>query len=126
MGVRYERADLMDAHAGDTEMTTHLILHKVRGEPAFDIAEPTKIGNEDGWIIPTSGHRAYPYWNTPLCQKDGVGFGFFGDSMPPMPENWPDHYQEVDRPVAKKGNGLNVMDFITIPQPKINLVRRRL
>ena len=38
----------------------YLILHTVRGKPAFDIAEPMKIGDEDGWIIPTSGHRAYP------------------------------------------------------------------
>lgn len=39
----------------------YLILHKVRGEPAFDIAQRLQIGDEDGWIIPTSGHRAYPY-----------------------------------------------------------------
>src|SRR5678816_1922295 len=40
-----------------------LILHKVRGEPAFDIA--TLIGEDSDvpiWIIPTSGHRAYPLW----------------------------------------------------------------
>jgi hypothetical protein len=39
---------------------SYLILHKVRGEPAFDVAVRIKIGDEDGWIIPTSGHRAYP------------------------------------------------------------------
>ena len=39
----------------------YLILHKVRGEPAFDIAEKITIGKEEGWIIPTSGHRAYPF-----------------------------------------------------------------
>jgi len=39
----------------------YLILHKVRGEPAFDIAQKIMIGGEEGWIIPTSGHRAYPH-----------------------------------------------------------------
>jgi hypothetical protein len=38
----------------------YLILHKVRGEPAFDVAQKIMIGEEEGWIIPTSGHRAYP------------------------------------------------------------------
>ena len=43
----------------------YLILHKVRGEPAFDIASRLDIGSAGGWIVPTSGHRAYPYrwWN---------------------------------------------------------------
>lgn len=39
---------------------TYLILHKVRGEPAFDIAERVTIADEDAWIISTSGWRAYP------------------------------------------------------------------
>ena len=39
----------------------YLIAHRVRGEPAFDIAQRSQIGDEEGWIIPTSGHRAYPY-----------------------------------------------------------------
>src|SRR5678815_4364024 len=60
-----------------------LILHKVRGEPAFDVATQLRCplcddGERPGdrtpracqecratgywWIIPTSGHRAYPLW----------------------------------------------------------------
>lgn len=83
-------------------MTPYLILHKVRGEPAFDIAIPIQIGDEEGWIIPTSGHRAYPYWTADLtltytsydacCNGNNVieaSQGEFGHIMPP---NWPDHY----------------------------------
>lgn len=60
----------------------YLIAHKVRGEPAFDVAtqmpcpECSADGSEptcsecDGlgywWIISTSGHRAYPIMNWPL------------------------------------------------------------
>lgn len=69
-------------------MTTpapHLIAHLVRSRPAFDIAHRVCPGSppcqplcglfdgescvaqdEDWWIIPTSGHRAYPYWFTEL------------------------------------------------------------
>ena len=60
----------------------YLILHKVRGEPAFDIAQNIMIGNEEGWIIPTSGHRAYPYQRWSLDKQWHMG----------IPEDWPDHY----------------------------------
>jgi hypothetical protein len=48
----------------------YLIAHKVRDEPAFDIAIQIEIGEEDGWIIPTSGHRAYPWWWVELTNID--------------------------------------------------------
>lgn len=49
----------------------YLILHKVRGQPAFDVAiqidlEP--VSSEKMWIIPTSGHRAYPSWHIELSK----------------------------------------------------------
>src|SRR6185369_17577705 len=58
----------------------YLIAHKVRGEPAFDIAQhmtcPACEGTNDHcvscdgaghwWIIPTSGHRAWPIMTWPL------------------------------------------------------------
>src|SRR5215472_17900869 len=64
----------------------YLILHKVRGEPAFDIAQKIMIGKEEGWIIPTSGHRAYPfhYWNLSNTEYT-TGTHIF-------PDDWPDHY----------------------------------
>ena len=36
------------------------IVHKVRREPAVDVAQRVVIGDEDVWFIPTSGHRAAP------------------------------------------------------------------
>lgn len=86
----------------------YLIAHKVRGEPSLDVAQridcPTcnsdgSALNEDGefytggchecdtrgywWIIPTSGHRAYPY-----AWEDLYAPASFHD----MPTDWPDHY----------------------------------
>ena len=78
------------------EMTElYLIAHKVRGEPAFDIA--IKMEMEDGeewWIIPTSGHRAYPYWSQPMSK--------IIPDCPSMPASTPDHYEASPAP---KGQG---------------------
>jgi hypothetical protein len=64
-------------------MNLYLIAHKVRGEPAFDIAVKMEMADGDWWIIPTSGHRAYPYWQWPLE---------FAPTPIPLPAEWPDHY----------------------------------
>lgn len=85
----------------------YLILHKVRGEPAFDIAvqipcpicEPAKQGLDNGrdmlcnhgdwWIIPTSGHRAYPAEAWPLHSLLPAVNG----SPEEMVADLPDHYR---------------------------------
>jgi hypothetical protein len=95
----------------------YLIAHKVRGEPAFDVAQhmtcPKCDGNGDDalyctvcdgvghwWIIPTSGHRAYPYWHHPINDL----WKFYGEGYEdcevvddvvrdiPMPLDLRDHY----------------------------------
>jgi hypothetical protein len=96
---------------------THLILHKVRGQPAFDVAEEIDIGDEKGWIIPTSGHRAYP---VTAHRLDAI-IEHCNIAVDNIPDNWPDHYQTEKAPKSK---GLSIFDFIKIPPPKINLRRR--
>ena len=46
----------------------YLILHKVRGEPAFDVAIQVQAEGDDEplWVVWTSGHRAYPIETWPL------------------------------------------------------------
>lgn len=66
-----------------------LIAHLVRGEPAFDIA--SQIGEDTSgpiWIIPTSGHRAYPY---EFIQLNNVS-KLWLDELSSPPPNHPDHY----------------------------------
>lgn len=98
----------------------YLIAHKVRGEPAFDIAEhmtcphcdgnPTIRGGEyvggcvpcddqgHWWIIPTSGHRAFPYHYWPWdelaadSRKCSSVFDPVPIEAPPMPSSLRDHY----------------------------------
>lgn len=81
-----------------------LIAHLVRGEPAFDIAKQMECAVchgtscdecEEGhwWIIPTSGHRAYPYWHLQLDHAvdwEMVRINQHPVGEPPSP--WPDHY----------------------------------
>lgn len=92
----------------------YLIAHKVRGEPTFDIAEqmacPLCQDEETGtqgcaecdflgywWIIPTSGHRAYPWWYWPIWKFSHMVIGW-QDTVPPMPEGLPDHYSHSAAP----------------------------
>lgn len=83
-----------------------LIAHKVRGEPAFDIAmrcDDMGTPNDPGpwWIIPTSGHRAYPFWTKPWGYISGDKELFFHDGRDTyslqLPEGLRDHY-EISKP----------------------------
>lgn len=121
----------------DPRSDPYLIAHKVRGEPAFDIAAqmvcPCCQGagcfecDETGswWIIPTSGHRAYPYWHRPLnpmvpmvdlTLRDHVNFTF--DAA--VPPGWPDHYPHSAEPNKPKID-LSPLLAKTPPKP----IRRR-
>jgi hypothetical protein len=105
---------------------SYLILHKVRGEPAFDIADKLLIGDEEGWIIPTSGHRAYPYRAWHLEDLSDISdINQFGNHIAPMqyvnsiPKDWPDHY--ACEGTAPKSD-FNIMALVSHLMPKI---RRR-
>jgi len=73
-----------------------LIAHKVRGERAFDIAIQMEVGPEVWWIIPTTGHRAYPYWWVAFNQIDFEMFRISGHELPEMPEELRDFYAASD------------------------------
>lgn len=91
----------------------YLIAHKVRGKPAFDVAEQMECPHcleqgEQGcpecdglgfwWIVSTSGHRAFPWWWLEL-KWDGTALELEHGGEEPawwlitsMPESLPDHY----------------------------------
>lgn len=73
----------------------YIILHKVRGEPAFDIAQPIQIGDEVSWIIPTSGHRAHPVARWPLSDFLGNNTG---DEYRELLATVDDHYMASATP----------------------------
>lgn len=74
----------------------YLIAHKVRGELAFDIAEQMEVGTEIWWIIPTSGHRAYPFWD---CHLESL-LADAGVNMAALtvPVDLRDHYTILNTP----------------------------
>ena len=108
----------------------YLIAHKCRGEPAFDIAHRLQIGDELGWIVSTSGHRAYPYayWKLedlfdgsdyPHQRPLEVGDTLFNDGVT---DDLPDHYETV----ADKGRGLikDLSALLGVKRPIIEIKRR--
>ena len=109
----------------------YLIAHKVRGQPAFDVAtrmECPLCTQEDGdipgcyecddfgywWIIPTSGHRAYPFGDWLLYAQDPI------PEMPPMPPSLPDHYPTRATPTISLAEALG----LTKPRPLPPIIRR--
>lgn len=97
----------------------YLILHKVRGEPTFDIACRLEE-DEDCWIIPTSGHRAYPYRRWAMSDiYDGSDYDapkpeYVMDNVDP-PEDLPDHYQVNASPKESKANGDSLLASLGLP-----------
>ena len=107
----------------------YLIVHVVRSEPAFDIAiRCDDMGTESDpapwWIIPTSGHRAYPYWTSPTPLEDILYcYGKFMPQDMEPPADWPDHYSTLPAP---RGQGLlsNLAETLGFA-PKPIKIRRR-
>lgn len=131
----------------------YLIAHLVRKQPAFDIAEKVPCthcqGGEnvhgdwveaeveqdscfmcdgDGfwWQVPTSGHRAHPYWfhelaimTWPSIIEGGVA------ALPPLepPPNHPDHYPINDTDYKQPRLSLATLGFATEPKPTITTRR---
>lgn len=112
----------------------YLIAHKVRGEPAFDVAT-TMICPEcsdgddcegcaecDGtglwWIIPTSGHRAYPYYDVSLNEIDGTFMTDIVKQM--MPEGLPDHYTTQAEPQRSLADALGLTARKPAPPTRIH------
>jgi hypothetical protein len=119
-------------------MTLYLIAHKVRGQPAFDVAERMECphcrtyeyvehmavaesnmgchacdGQGFWWIIPTSGHRAYPYWSISFSDMSMSPDQPITDYVPVMPSDWPDHYASpslsLREPDAQRAEGRGLL-----------------
>lgn len=114
-------------------MDLFLIAHKVCNEPAFDIAHRLPIGEEEGWIVTTSGHRAYPYAYWKL--EDLADVSDYPHQRPLEAGNavfdsgnafdLPDHYQTV----AEKGrgsgtNGRDLLERIGLVSAREPMTRR--
>ncbi len=108
----------------------YLIAHKVRGEPAFDIAEklicPECLGRECAecdesghwWIASTSGHRAYPYWTCNLGAVDFPDQQTAEFHLSDMPPSLPDHYPTRQAPKAEPSTGRSLLSALGL-LPKV-------
>lgn len=107
-----------------------LIAHKVRGEPAFDIAIkmdcpectagcPECDGLGYWWIIPTSGHRAHPYWHRQLVLGEWPPQVNDAPDLDPPPD-CPDHY-----PIKSEASKAKLSAILTNLLPKYEPIMRR-
>lgn len=119
----------------------YLIAHSVRGEAAFDVALRMECPHCQGhgdlniadaafipcveceevgywWIIPTSGHRAYPWWTRTLtgCMVTNAEENPM-EAAGPMPPAWPDHYHTRASPK------LDITSLFKVA-PKAHITRR--
>lgn len=115
----------------------YLILHKVRGEPAFDIAQRLEHSFADMvdanepprdhiWIIPTSGHRAFPCWHIQLDEAGiirlpdgnlawGVDDQGYVKGLIPWNPDLRDHYpasEPIAKPVSRHAPVPAIEDFL--------------
>lgn len=107
----------------------YLICHKVRNAPAFDIAihmdcpECNAMGclecDDLGywWIVPTSGHRAYPFSSAKLAE-DSI------DILNTMPPDLPDHYPHSSHPEPPKQTLADRLGLNKRPPPTTPIIRR--
>jgi len=108
--------------------TPYLICHKVRGQPAFDVAIQMEMEDEVWWIIPTSGHRAYPWWQ---CRIDELDFlnGCHPDLiLTDCPDPWPDHYWQPGQTsdlVIPDNAGAGLLSALGITRPITAPLERR-
>jgi len=105
----------------------YLIAHKVRGEPAFDIAQHMTCpkcnaiddhctscdGAGHWWIIPTSGHRAWPYETQSLFELIELL------DWPEMPPSLRDHYTSEAEAAFDLARALGLDKPITPPTAPI-------
>ena len=119
-----------------------LILHRVRGEPAFDIAErhdDMGSASDPGpwWIIPTSGHRAYPYDQWPLTNLADVSYGpkqhkpydWIMYDMTNLADNWnswPDHYPPKSSPSTPRKAISSLLATLGLAPKAVEIKRRKL
>lgn len=116
----------------------YLIAHKVRGQPAFDIAEccedmGTATDPGPWWIASTWGFRAYPYWHCKINDlhllDSGGAYGIISwNVVPPMPDDARDVFEieydnrRVSRHDLEEGKSLLLQ--LGLFKPKAPIARR--
>jgi hypothetical protein len=98
----------------------HLVLHKVKGRPAIDVAQRLLLScGRELWFVPTSGPRVYPYKCVRLDESLAVSAELLEG------EEWqrlPDHYAQLEQRKQQRGlRGLiaRVVARLRRPRPSV-------
>ncbi len=105
----------------------YLILHKVRGEPAFDIAIKEWYGDEEGWMLKTTEQRCYP---AKAYQLDGLKYNDLDvetDAQQSNLDDLPDfHFQRPPgQPAVIKTTARELLAKLGLGAPSSPPIKRR-
>jgi hypothetical protein len=92
----------------------YLIAHRVRGEVAYDIAERLLLSSgQERWLIPTSGHRAYPLRTMRL--DESLALTLSAEELASVPDHYPPKQSLLARVRARlRRPRLTVLDAQTL------------
>lgn len=111
----------------------YLIAHKLRGAPTFDIAIQMTMDDEVWWILPSTGHRAYPiiHWplkelgiiDCPFSVSDEAGPLVFHPDWEGLPDFYPRNEPILDRK-AEASVGRSLLESLGLakdrPHPSVS------
>jgi hypothetical protein len=114
----------------------YLILHKVRGNAAFDVAEKVSSDGKEWFVLSTVGARAYPIraWllKTLILDNDlpNLDLASLQDFYEVPPADWSKlraaDLAAIDERAEEKRERLNFLSSLAPAAPQVSIITRRL
>jgi hypothetical protein len=113
----------------------YLILHKVRGKAAFDVAERVSLDGREWYVLCTVGARAYPIRKWPLeslislthCNPD---LSSVQDFYEVSPADWSKlrakDLAAIDERAEEARERLDFLSSLAPAAPQVSIITRRL
>jgi hypothetical protein len=113
----------------------YLILHKVRGNAAFDVAKKCSLDGKEWFVLPTVGARAYPLktWllgEQVLLDDLDLDLSSVQDFYEVSPADWSKlrakDLAAIDERAEEARERLDFLSSLAPPAPPVSIITRRL
>jgi hypothetical protein len=113
----------------------YLILHKVRGEAVFDVAEKVSLDGKEWFVLSTVGARAYPLQTWRLhslisIRRDLFDLSSVQDFYEVSPADWSKlrakDLAAIDERAEEARERLDFLASLAPPAPPVSIITRRL